>query len=108
MPKNPKSIMDCDISQYCNNVANQYIFLVSIYAAIISQEIENDEDLGILGSFLVALGEELSLASEIRIACKAEFKEDTSEPEEIEDVFDRSIPRKRYIKKIKKRYSKRR
>ena len=108
MPKTPRSIMDCDINQYCNNLANQYIFLVSIYAAIISQEIESDEDLGILGSFLVALGEELSLASEIRIACKAEFEEEASEPEEIEDVFDRGIPTKKYLKKIKRRRSKKR
>lgn len=108
---------DFDLNQHCNNIANQYLILVSIYAAIISQEIENDEDLGILGSFLVALGEELSLASELRIACKAKFEEENSNFEEIEDVFDRGISRrngshkksqKKYIKKIRKKYNKKR
>ena len=106
MPNN-KIDKNCDLNQYCNNVANQYLILVSIYASIISQEIENDEDLGILGSFLVALGEEIALASEMRIACKSKFEESNSDSEEVEDVFDRGIHKnnvhnKRY-KKIKKK-----
>jgi len=95
--------------EYCNNLANQYLVLVSIFSVIISQEIEDDEDLGILGSFLVALGEEISLASEMRIACKDKF-EDESSPI-VEDVFDRSIPKKsnnnsKKVKKIKSKYIK--
>lgn len=41
----------CDTSNYCNNLANQFNFLATIYTAIISQEIEDDEVLGLLGSF---------------------------------------------------------
>src|SRR3712207_7366254 len=58
----------------CNALANQYMVLVAIFASLLSQEIEDDEDLGILGSFLIALGEELSLASEIRILCKSKLE----------------------------------
>lgn len=87
----------CNSDDYCNNLANQYLVLVSIFSVIISQEIEDDEDLGVLGSFLVALGEEISLASEIRTACKNKF----------EDVFDRSISNKhKKVKKIKRKYIK--
>ena len=39
----------CDTSNYCNNLANQFNFLATIYTAIISQEIEDDEVLGLLG-----------------------------------------------------------
>lgn len=98
---------NCNIDQYCLNLSNQYLILVTIFAAIISQEIENDEDLGILGSFLITLGEEISLSSETRIACKSRFEEnDISSEEVIKDVFDRGIPNKlkdkRTTKKIKK------
>lgn len=88
-----------DSRNHCNSIANQYIVLTSIFAAIISQEIENDEDLGILGSFLIALGEEVSLASEIRIACKAKLENNTSLSEETEDVFIRSTPTRKKIRK---------
>lgn len=99
---------NCDLQQYCNNMSNQYLILVTIFATIISQEIENDEDLGILGSFLVALGEELALASEMRIACKTKFENKSSSEEIIEDVFDRcSTNKPKKSKYIKKRYIKR-
>lgn len=99
----------CSSDGYCNNLANQYLVLISIFSVIISQEIEDDEDLGILGSFLVALGEEISLASEMRIACKDKFKDESSRI--VEDVFDRSIPKKynnnsKKVKKIKRKYIK--
>lgn len=116
MSKNKRESISCDYynSQDCNNIANQYLILVTIYSAIISQEIEDDEALGILGSFLVALGEEISLASEIRIACKARFEDESNLTGEVEDIFDRSSfknqnqrrGRKKYIKKIKKKHSK--
>ena len=96
---------NCNSDEYCNNLANQYLVLVSIFSVIISQEIEDDEDLGVLGSFLVALGEEISLASEMRIACKNKFEDDSSSV--VEDVFDRSISNKyKKIKKIKRKYIK--
>lgn len=107
MPKKKIVHRNCNIDQYCLNLSNQYLILVTIFAAIISQEIENDEDLGILGSFLITLGEEISLSSETRIACKSRFEEnDISSEEVIKDVFDRGIPNKlkdkRTTKKIKK------
>ena len=86
----------------CNTYANQYMILVAIFASIISEEIEDDEDLGILGSFLVALGEELSLASEIRISCKAKFQDEGGFEGDIEDVFDRSYIGNR-TKKVKQK-----
>lgn len=88
-----------DSSNYCNSIANQYIIMVSIFAAIISQEIENDEELGILGSFLISLGEEIALASEVRIACKAKLENDTTLSEVTEDVFVRSPSKNRRVKK---------
>jgi len=95
----------CSSDEYCNNLANQYLVLISIFSVIISQEIEDDEDLGVLGSFLVALGEEISLASELRIACKNKFEDDSSSV--VEDVFDRSISNKyKKVKKIKRKYIK--
>lgn len=93
------------LNNYCNNMANQYLFLVSIYSAIISEEIEDDETLGILGSFLVALGEEIALASEIRIFCKSKFEENSNEKTsetDIEDVFDRCYSKKTPKNKYKK------
>ncbi|MBC6002764.1 hypothetical protein H8891_03040 [Paeniclostridium sp. NSJ-45] len=85
----------------CNTFANQYMILVAIFASIISQEIDEDENLGILGSFLVALGEELALASEIRISCKAKLEEENNTESKILDTFDRSYIKKR--KKIKRK-----
>lgn len=112
MPKTNYTYRDFDINNHCNNLANQYLILVTIFAAIISQEIENDEDLGILGSFLISLGEEISLASETRISCKAKFEDEGYLSGQIEDVFDRGFKdndnknlrkvRRKYIKKVKK------
>ncbi|MEG1424050.1 MAG: hypothetical protein RSB12_01380 [Peptostreptococcaceae bacterium] len=48
------------------------MIMVAIYASIISQEFENDEDLAVLARFLIALGEELDLAVEVRLACKSD------------------------------------
>lgn len=89
----------------CNTYANQYMILVAIFASIISEEIDNDEDLGILGSFLVALGEELALASEIRISCKGKFKDESGVEGEVQDIFDRSYinSRKKTKRKIVKK-----
>lgn len=110
MLKNKHSYREFDINTHCSNLANQYLILVTIFAAIISQEIENDEDLGILGSFLIALGEEISLASETRIACKSKFNEENSLENEVEDVFDRGLTKSNTSKsnsKVKKKYIKR-
>ena len=103
MPKRRSLSRNCSVDSYCNDMANSYLVLVSIISVLISQEIENDEDLGILGSFLVALGEELALASELRIACKEKFNEENTG--EVLDVFDRSIHNNsKKIKKVKRKY----
>ena len=112
-PNSPYNI--CDTSNYCNNLANQFNFLATIYTAIISQEIEDDEVLGLLGSFLIVLGEQVSFASETRIFCKSQFEEgenniETDESTAVEDIFDRSAPRakpKPRYKKIRKKIKKR-
>lgn len=105
----------CDTSNYCNNLANQFNFLATIYTAIISQEIEDDEVLGLLGSFLIVLGEQVSFASETRIFCKSQLEEEENNLEAdtniaVEDIFDRSTskskPKSRY-RKIRKRIKKR-
>lgn len=104
----------CDTSNYCNNLANQFNFLATIYTAIISQEIEDDEVLGLLGSFLIVLGEQVSFASETRIFCKSQLEEEENNLEAdtniaVEDIFDRSTskskPKSRY-RKIRKRIKK--
>ena len=35
----------CDIKSTCKEIGNQYIFLVTIIAAIIAQEIDDNDDL---------------------------------------------------------------
>ncbi len=108
MAKINKLKRSCDIDRYCNDLANQYLLLVTVFSGIIANEIEDDEELGILASFFVAIGEELALASETRIACKARFKDEGGESGVIEDVFDRGIHRKnrkvvkKYVKKVKR------
>lgn len=77
--------------------------MVSVFAAIISQQIEDDEELGILGGFLIALGEEVALASEVRIACKAKLENETNIAEETKDVFIRSTTLKNKVKKVRRR-----
>lgn len=103
--KSYPSRSSCDTVNYCNSVANQYIIMVSIFAAIISQEIENDEELGILGGFLIALGEEVALASEVRIACKAKLENETNIPEETEDIFIRSSTSRNKVKRVRRKRS---
>ncbi len=108
MPKKSKINRFCTTKDYCNDVANQYLLLVTIFAAIISNEIEDDEELGILGSFFVAVGEEIALASETRIACKAKFKDEGGEEGVVENVFDRGIhTRPNKVRKVVRRTRKR-
>lgn len=99
---NSNSNYPCNLDKYCNNITNQYLFLASIYSAIISEEIEDDEALGILGTFLIVLGEEISLASELRIFCKSQFQNENNEEEQIEDVFDRCSSKSKLRPKVKK------
>ena len=56
----------------CKGLADQYMTLVTIYAAIINQEFEDPDELEIFAEFLVSLGEQLALASVVRGRCEDE------------------------------------
>lgn len=86
MPKTNYTYRDFDINNHCNNLANQYLILITIFAAIIS------------------LGEEIFLASETRIACKAKFEDEGYLSGQIEDVFDRGFKdnNNKNLRKVKK------
>ena len=60
----------------CKSLANQYLTLVTIYAAIINQQFDDVDELEIFAEFLVALGEELALAAAIRGRCEVRSEED--------------------------------
>ena len=54
MPKNKfRTKRICDVKNGCKEISNQYIFLVTIIAAIISQEIDDNDDLDNLAGFLL-------------------------------------------------------
>ena len=60
----------------CKGVADQYLTLVTIYAAIINQQFDNADELEVFADFLIALGEELSLAAAVRGQCEEGRGED--------------------------------
>lgn len=60
----------------CKGLADQYLTLVTIYAAIINQQFDDADELEIFSEFLVALGEELSLAAAVRGQCEEGSGED--------------------------------
>ena len=60
----------------CKGVADQYLTLVTIYAAIINQQFDNADELEVFADFLIALGEELSLAASVRGMCEEGVGED--------------------------------
>ena len=41
----------------CKGVADQYLTLVTIYAAIVNQEFDNADELEVFADFLIALGD---------------------------------------------------
>lgn len=60
----------------CKGIADQYLTLVTIYAAIINQQFDDADELEIFAEFLIALGEELSLAAAVRGQCEEGRGED--------------------------------
>ena len=72
----------CDIKSTCKEIGNQYIFLVTIIAAIIAQEIDDNDDLDNLAGFLIVLGEQLAFASSIRDTCESDLGE------ELQNIID--------------------
>ncbi|MEG1410695.1 MAG: hypothetical protein RSD36_12730 [Terrisporobacter sp.] len=69
----------------CKGLADQYMTMVTIYAAIINQEFDNADDLEIFAEFLVALGEQLAFAASIRGSCE-ENSEETDFEVDVNDV----------------------
>ena len=112
MPKKKfRSKRMCDIKSGCKEIGNQYIFLVTIIAAIISQEIDDNDDLDNLAGFLIVLGEQLAFASSIRDTCEANAGE---EPQNIidpevsmaSDLYRSKAPKKKVVKKVKRKVKK--
>ena len=112
MPKNKfLSKRMCDIKSTCKEIGNQYIFLVTIVAAIIAQEIDDNDDLDNLAGFLIVLGEQLAFASSIRDTCEANAGE---EPQNVinpelsidKDLYKSKTPKKKVVKKLKERLKK--
>ena len=112
MPKNKfRSKRMCDIKSGCKEIGNQYIFLVTIIAAIIAQEIDDNDDLDNLAGFLIVLGEQLASISSIRDSCEANINEESQniiDPElSIESDLCRSKSlNKKVIKKVKRKVKK--
>ncbi|WP_290459933.1 hypothetical protein [Romboutsia ilealis] len=112
MPKNKfRTKRMCDIKNGCKEIGNQYIFLVSIIAAIIAQEVDDNDDLDNLAGFLIVLGEQLAFASSIRDTCEANAGE---EPQNIinpelsidKDLYRSKSPKKKIVKKVKRKVKK--
>ena len=60
----------------CKGIADQYLTLVTIYAAIINQQFDDADELEVFADFLIALGEQLSFAASIRGLCEEGLGED--------------------------------
>ena len=112
MPKKKfRSKRMCDIKSGCKEIGNQYIFLVTIIAAIIAQEIDDNDELDNVAGFLIVLGEQLALASSIRDTCEANAGE---EPQNIidpevsmaSDLYRSKTPNKKVVKKVKRKVRK--
>lgn len=98
----------CDIKASCKEVGNQYIFLVTIIAAIIAQEIDDNDDLDNLAGFFISLGEQLAFASSIRDTCEAnagEVPQDIINPELSidKDSHHCQYHKKKVVKKVKRK-----
>ena len=107
MPKNKfRTKRICDVKNGCKEISNQYIFLVTIIAAIISQEIDDNDDLDNLAGFLIVLGEQLAFASSIRETCESNLDKENQyiNPELYidKDLSQSKVYKKKIIKKVKK------
>ena len=107
MPKNKfRTKRICDVKNGCKEISNQYIFLVTIIAAIISQEIDDNDDVDNLAGFLIVLGEQLAFASSIRETCESNLdKENRYINPELsidKDLSQSKVYKKKIIKKVKK------
>ena len=92
----------------CKGLADQYMTLVTIYAAIINQEFDNADDLEILADFLISLGEQLSLAASVRGNCESnseeiDFEVDVNNPQRGSNIMESNPHKKRKSNNIKKK-----
>lgn len=91
----------------CKGLADQYLTLVTIYAAIINQQFDDADELEIFSEFLVALGEELALAAAVRGQCEEgsgeDFEVDVDESTitSLVDGFHKAYKGKKNKKKFK-------
>ena len=94
----------------CTYAGGQFIILSSIFAAILSQEIESLDDLELLAAFLVAVADELVLAIVARSQCENKYNQGPDEMVEVvldkDAHIDNKGQRKSY-KKVKKKVIKR-
>ena len=72
-----------DNKHNCTYAGGQFIILSSIFAAILSQEIESLEDLELLAAFLIAVADELALAIIARSQCESKYNEEENQIVEI-------------------------
>ena len=99
-----------DNKHNCTYAGGQFIILSSIFAAILSQEIESLEDLELLAAFLIAVADELALAIIARSQCESKYNEGENQIVEIvadkegyiENKEHRKTPKK-FKKKVIKR-----
>nr|WP_317333086.1 hypothetical protein [uncultured Romboutsia sp.] len=109
MPKNKfRTKRMCDIKSGCKEIGNQYIFLVTIIAAIIAQEIDDNDDLDNLAGFFIVLGEQLAFASSIRDTCESEASDESQniinpELSVAKDLYRSNIPKEKMVKKVKRK-----
>lgn len=112
MPKNKfRTKRMCDIKSGCKEIGNQYIFLVTIIAAIIAQEVDDNDELDNLAGFLIVLGEQLAFASSIRDTCEANAGEEAQNIVNPElsidkDLCKSKVPKKKIVKKVKRKVKK--
>ena len=91
----------------CKEVASQYIFFVTILASIISQEIDDNDDLDNLAGFLLVLGEQLAFLASIRDGCSESLNNKSSDiidPELSIDSDTKSS--KKVVKRVRKKVRK--
>ena len=110
MSRKIKTKRVCNKNIDCKEVANQYIFFVTLIASIISQEIDNNDDLDDLAGFLIVLGEQLAFLASIRDGCTQSTNNESSDiidPElSIESELSSNILPKKIVKRVRRKRKK--
>ena len=110
MSRKIKTKRVCNKNIDCKEVANQYIFFVTLIASIISQEIDSNDDLDDLAGFLIVLGEQLAFIASIRDGCAESTNNESSDitdPElSVESDLSSNILSKKIVKKVRRKRKK--